>query len=161
MVILLMGVSGSGKTTVGQLLAAQLRWGFADADQFHPPANIAKMSAGHPLDDADRAPWLAAIRQHIDRELAAGRNAIVTCSALKQSYRDALIADPMRVKLVYLKGTRDVLWARISARHGHFMKSSMLDSQLATLEEPAHALTVDVDQSPEHIVAAIRAGLSL
>lgn len=161
MVIVLMGVAGSGKTTIGRELAGQLGWGFADADQFHSPANVAKMSAGQPLDDRDRAPWLAAIRAYIDAELAGGRNAIVTCSALKQRYRDVLIGDPVRVKLVYLKGSRDVLWSRISARQGHFMKPAMLDSQLAALEEPADALAVDVSGSPAEIIPAIRRGLSL
>lgn len=161
MVIVLMGVAGSGKTTIGQELAAQLGWGFADADHFHPAANVAKMSVGQPLDDNDRAPWLAAIRAYIDAELAAGRNAIVTCSALKQRYRDVLIGDPVRVKLVYLKGTRDVLWSRISGRQGHFMKPAMLDGQLATLEEPANAVVIEIDRSPEEIVPEIRRALSL
>jgi len=156
MVIVLMGVAGSGKTTIGQQLAAELGWGFADADQFHPPANVAKMSAGQALDDTDRAPWLAALRAHIDAQLAAGRDAVVTCSALKQRYRDVLVADPARVKLVYLRGSRDVLWSRIASRQGHFMKPAMLESQLAALEEPADALVVDVAGRPEEIIATIR-----
>ena len=161
MVIVLMGVAGSGKTTVGQQLAAELAWSFADADQFHPPANVAKMSAGQPLDDTDRAPWLDAIRAHIDAQVASGRNAIVTCSALKQRYRDVLIGDPTRVKLVYLKGSRDVLWSRISGREGHFMKPAMLESQLANLEEPTDALVVDIARPPDQILPAIRGGLFL
>ena len=161
MVILLMGVAGSGKTTIGRQLAAELGWSFADADQFHPPANVAKMSAGHALDDTDRAPWLAAIRTHIDAQLAANHHAVVTCSALKQRYRTALIGDPAQVKLVYLQGTREVLWARISGRQGHFMKPAMLDGQLAALEEPTAALVVDIARPPEEIIPAIRRGLSL
>jgi gluconokinase len=161
MVILLMGVAGSGKTTIGRQLAAELGWSFADADQFHPPANVAKMSAGQALDDTDRGPWLAAVRAHIDAQLAASRNAVVTCSALKESYRAALCGDPGAVRLVYLKGTREVLWSRLSQRQDHFMKPAMLDSQLATLEEPATALVIDIAQPPGQIVPSIRRGLSL
>ncbi len=161
MVVILMGVAGSGKTTIGRLLAAELGWEFADADDFHPPANIAKMSAGQPLDDDDRGPWLAALRGHIDAHLTAGRGAVVTCSALRDRYRAVLQADPGRVRLVYLKGSRELLWSRISAREGHFMKAGMLDSQLAMLEEPADALVVDIAPPPGQILATIRRGLSL
>src|SRR4051812_9707310 len=129
MVIILMGVAGSGKTTVGEKLASALGWGFRDADDFHPPANVAKMSAGAPLTDEDRAPWLAAIRAHIDACLARGENAVVTCSALKERYRQVLLADPSRVKLVYLTGSPSLLAERIGGRHGHFMKPEMLQSQ--------------------------------
>jgi gluconokinase len=161
MVVLLMGVAGSGKTTVGRQLAQELGWSFADADDFHPPANVAKMSAGQPLDDTDRAPWLAAIRAHIDGVLARGENAVVTCSALKQRYRDALVADPARVKLVYLTGSRELLLARLGQRTGHFMKPAMLDSQLATLEPPADALALDVAAPPAALVAQVRTALAL
>lgn len=161
MIILVMGVAGSGKTTIGRLLADTLGWSFADADDFHPPENIAKMAAGHPLDDRDRAPWLAALRAHLDHCLARGENTVVTCSALKQRYRDALIADPVKIRLVYLHGTRDLLLSRLAARHGHFMGPTMLDSQLATLEPPANALQVDVTPPPEVIVAEIRRRLGL
>jgi gluconokinase len=160
MVVLLTGVAGSGKTTIGRLLAAELGWSFADADEFHPAANVAKMSAGIPLDDADRAPWLAAIRARIDGWLAAGQNGVVTCSALKEKHRDVLLGDPARIKLVYLRGTRELLWSRISSRTGHFMKPAMLDSQLATLEEPAGALVIDISAPPEQIIAAIRRALA-
>ena len=160
MVVLLMGVAGSGKTTIGRQLAQDLGWKFADADEFHPPANVAKMSAGTPLNDTDRAPWLAAIRLYIDTRLARNENAVVTCSALKESHRAVLLGDPAQVKLVYLRGTRELLWSRISSRQGHFMKPAMLDSQLATLEEPVHAHVVDIAQSPEQIVAAIRAAIA-
>lgn len=161
MVILLMGVAGCGKTTVGQALAAALGWSFRDADEFHPAANVAKMSAGHPLTDADRAPWLAAIRAYVDERLARQENAVVTCSALKENYRAQLVADPARVKLVHLTGDPALLAARIAGRQGHFMKPGMLASQLATLEPPRHALTVDVAGSPAETVTRIRKGLAL
>lgn len=160
MVVLLMGVAGSGKTTIGRQLAVELGWKFADADEFHPPANVAKMSAGTPLDDTDRAPWLAAIRLYIDTRLERKENAVVTCSALKEKHRAVLMGDAPEVKLVYLRGTRELLWSRISSRQGHFMKPAMLDSQLATLEEPAGALTVDIAQSPAQIIADIRSALA-
>ena len=155
-VFLLMGVAGSGKTTVGRLLAHSLGWHFADADDFHPPANVAKLSAGEALSDADRAPWLAAVRTHIDARLAARENTVLACSALKETYRDQLIADPGCVKLIHLHGTRAQLSARLNTRTGHFAPPSLLDSQLATLEEPRHALTLDIAQSPESLAAAIR-----
>ncbi len=161
MVIIVMGVAGSGKTTVGQQLAAALGWSFRDADDFHPPENVAKMSAGLPLTDRDRAPWLAAIRAHIDACLARGAGAVVTCSALKAAYRTALVADPARVKLVHLTGDFALLAARIGGRQGHFMKPAMLQSQLATLEPPADALVIDIAPPPEEIVAHIRRALSL
>jgi len=160
MVVLLMGVAGSGKTTIGRQLADELGWRFADADEFHPPANVAKMSAGIPLDDADRAPWLAAIRLYIDARLAKGENAVVTCSALREKHRAVLLSDAPQVKLVYLRGTREVLWSRISGRQGHFMKPAMLDSQLATLEEPADAISIDIAQSPAQIIAGIRSAIA-
>jgi len=161
MVIVLMGVAGSGKSTIGRQLADALGWGLADADDFHPPANIARMSAGQPLDDADRAPWLAAIRAHIAAQLAAGRDAVVTCSALKQRYRTQIVVDPARVRLVYLTGARELLLARLRQRPGHFMKPDMLDSQLAALEPPTDALTLDVAAAPAELVARIRAALGV
>jgi carbohydrate kinase (thermoresistant glucokinase family) len=160
LVVLITGVAGSGKTTIGSNLAAALGWGFRDADDFHPPANIAKMSAGVPLTDDDRAPWLAAIRAHIDACLARGENAVVTCSALKESYRQAVIADPARVKLVYLHGDFALLLQRLNQRQGHFMKESMLRSQFEALEPPRDALTLDIAQPPEKLVADIRAALA-
>ena len=158
-VIVLMGVAGSGKTTIGISLANTLGWRFNDADEFHPPANVAKMTAGVPLNDADRAPWLAAIRQHIESCLRHDESAVVTCSALKQSYRDVIIVDSARVKLVYLKGSPALLAQRMAGREGHFMKPQMLASQLATLEEPSDALCVDIAEPPEQIVARIRQAL--
>ena len=156
MVIVLMGVAGSGKTTIGQKLAADLGWTFHDADEFHPPENIAKMSAGIPLTDRDRAPWLAAIRAHIDACLARGQGAVVTCSALKAAYRAVLVADPATVKLVHLTGDFALLAARIGGRQGHFMKPEMLASQLADLEPPRDALTLDVAEPVATLVAKIR-----
>lgn len=160
-VVLLMGVAGSGKTTVGLQLAKELGWSFRDADDFHPPENVAKMSAGLPLNDADRAPWLAAIRKYIMDALARGESAIVTCSALKKVYRDAAIPDRAKVKLVHLAGDFDVILRRMQARTDHFMKPQMLESQFATLEAPSDALTVDITRTPTEIVADIRRNLSL
>ena len=159
--VLLMGVAGSGKSTVGRLLAAQLGWEFRDADEFHPAANIAKMSAGVPLTDADRAPWLAAIRRHLDSTLSAGRSTVVTCSALRQRYRDALITDASRVHLVHLTGSFDLILGRMERRTDHFMKPGMLRSQFEALEAPADALVVDIAHTPADIVAEIRQRLHL
>ncbi len=160
-VIIVMGVAGCGKTTIGELLAEKLDWKFSDADEFHPAANVAKMSAGQPLNDEDRAPWLQAIRDHISDCLAREVGAVVTCSALKKAYREVIVVDPVRVKIVHLSGSRELLWERISGREGHFMKPAMLDSQLATLEFPEDALTVDITPTPEAIVASIRDSLFL
>ena len=156
MVLVVMGVSGSGKTTVGRALAAALSWPFADADEFHPPANIAKMSAGQPLNDADRAPWLAAIRAKIEDWLARNQSAVITCSALKASYRDQLAHGQSQVKFVYLHGDRALLLRRLEQRENHFMKASLLDSQLAALEPPKEALTVDIRNPPAKLVEEIR-----
>jgi carbohydrate kinase (thermoresistant glucokinase family) len=147
-ILVLMGVSGCGKTTVAALLAGRLGWPFAEGDDLHPPENVAKMHAGHPLTDADRRPWLDRIAAWIDEQLAAGRSAIVTCSALKRAYRDVLRrghADS--VVFVYLRGTREQIAARLAARHGHFMPAALLDSQFADLEPPSpdeRALTLDI-----------------
>jgi gluconokinase len=154
-----MGVQGSGKTTVGRALAERLGWRFADADEFHPPENIAKMAAGIPLDDADRAPWLTALRAEIDRTLAGASNLVLTCSALKERYRQRLLTDG--VVLVYLRGTRELIASRLGARAGHFAKLDLLASQFADLEEPTNAFTVDVSLSVEQIVREIRESLGL
>jgi gluconokinase len=162
MVILLMGVSGSGKTTVGQLLASQLGWEFADGDDYHPAANIEKMRSGIPLNDAERAPWLEALRVLIAGWITAGKNAVLACSALKGTYREILrLASDVRI--VYLKGTPQLLQQRLHARVGHFMTERMLQSQLATLEEPQNedAVVVDISQPPAEIAAEIRAKLAL
>lgn len=160
-VILIMGVAGSGKTTVGRALAAVLGWDFTDADDLHPPANIAKLSAGTPLTDANRAPWLAAVRARIDTALASDRPLVLACSALKASYRALLVPDPDRVRLVHLHGTREQLAARLRARTGHFAPASLLDSQLATLEAPEAALVLDIAAPPADLVAEIRGRLAI
>jgi len=161
MVILVMGVAGSGKTTIGLELARDLKWTFIDADDVHPPANIQKMAAGQPLTDEDRAPWLAALRARIDECLAREENAIVTCSALKERYRAALIGDPSKVKVVFLHGSPELLRSRISGRAGHFMPPALLASQLAALEPPSNALQLDVSRSPAELITTIREALRI
>lgn len=151
-----MGVAGSGKTTVGRGLAAALGWDYHEADDFHSEANKAKMARGIPLDDADRAPWLAAIRAAMEAGLAAGRPAVFTCSALKARYRDVLLRGLEGVALVHLAGDSALLLSRLQGRAGHYMKPEMLASQLAALEPPADALQLDVARPPAELVAAIR-----
>ena len=136
MIVVLGGVAGSGKTTVGQAMAAALGWPFADGDSFHPPANVAKMAAGQPLTDGDRGPWLAAIVAWMDAEAAAGRQAIVACSALRRAYRDRLRSARADVRLVFLAVGHEAGVARLAARHGHFFPGQLLDSQFAVLEPP-------------------------
>ena len=160
MVIVVMGVTGSGKTTVGQRLAETLGWRFHDADDFHPPANKAKMHAGIPLTDEDRWPWLRALRAVIEQALADKAGAVVTCSALKRAYRDVLSGGLPQVRYVHLTGDPGVLAARLAGRRGHFMNPALLDSQIATLEAPADAIDVDVALTPDQQVAAIRQALS-
>jgi len=159
-IILLMGPAGSGKTTIGELLVAQLGWEFSDGDSFHSPANIEKMSHGVPLTDADRLPWLNSIRDAISQWLAQHKNVVLACSALKRSYREILQVSP-DVKLVYLKGSFELLRQRLHARKGHYATEQLLTSQFADLEEPTDALIVDVAPSPQEIVAQIRAQLGL
>jgi gluconokinase len=144
-VLVIMGVSGSGKSTVAAILAARLGWDLEEGDDLHPPAHVAKMAAGHPLNDEDRRPWLRNVAAWIRLHVAAGRPGIITCSALKKSYRDVLRRDP--VVFVYLAGTPEQIAARMAARHGHFMSAAMLDSQLQTLEPPTpeeRAITIDI-----------------
>lgn len=160
MVILLMGVSGAGKTTIGKLLASDLGWVFADGDDYHPAANVEKMRNGIPLTDADRESWLEILGNLIATWIKTETNAVLACSALKHVYREQLRVDS-DVQFVYLKGTPQLLRQRLHERHGHFMTERMLDSQLSTLEEPGQATVVDIDQSPAQIVAEIRAGLKL
>jgi gluconokinase len=157
MIVVLMGVTGSGKTTVGRALAQSLGWAFYDADDFHPPANVAKMASGVPLTDNDRWPWLDRIADLLGRVQANGSHAVLACSALKQAYRDR-IARAGDVHFVYLKGDLATIEARLAARRHKYMPSSLLPSQFATLEEPANALVVDIRAD---VVAAIRDGLQL
>lgn len=150
--LVVMGVSGSGKTTIGRMLAARLSWPFAEGDDFHPPANIDKMASGHPLTDEDRWPWLAAIGRWIDERIEAGDSGVVTCSALKRSYRDVLRRP--EVTFVNLTGDRTAIAERVAARHGHFMPAALLDSQLATLEPPdadERVIPVDLALPPSEI----------
>jgi len=155
-----MGPAGSGKTTVGELLAAQLKWEFADGDNFHSPANIEKMSRGIPLHDEDRIPWLNSIREAMSQWEARGRNIVLACSALKRSYRE-LLQISSNVRLVYLKGSYELLLERLRSRKGHYAGEQILAGQFADLEEPADAITIDAAQSPEQIVAEIRKRLEL
>ena len=163
MIVVVMGVSGSGKTTVGQQLAARLGLPYAEADDFHPPANVAKMAAGHPLTDADRRPWLDAIAAWIDARRATGTGGVVTCSALRRAYRDRLAAGRPDVRLVHLRGDKALIAARLAARRGHFFKAALLDTQFAALEEPTPdegVLTVSVDRPPAEIVDDIATRLT-
>ena len=162
-VLVVMGVAGSGKTTVAGKLAATLGWPLLEGDGFHPPANVAKMAAGTPLTDDDRWPWLRAIAAAIDAHRARGGSAVVACSALKRAYRDILIGGRPDARLVYLKGSRTLIAERLRGRHGHFMPAALLDSQFATLEEPGpdeHPIIVEIGGTPGTIVQAIRAHLS-
>jgi gluconokinase len=162
--VILAGVSGSGKTTVGRLLADRMGWPFADGDSFHPAANVAKMAAGIPLTDDDRWPWLAAIRAWMDARIAAGGSGVVACSALKRRYRDFLLDGRPDVRLVFLDVSRDEDLARLRARSGHFFPAALMDSQFADLEPPAPdegALVLAVRGTPEELVSAIISGLGL
>jgi carbohydrate kinase (thermoresistant glucokinase family) len=163
-VLVLMGVSGSGKTTVAKLIADRLDWAFEEGDALHPPANVAKMAAGHPLDDDDRAPWLAKVADWIDARRAAGQSGVITCSALKRKYRALIDRRGEGVEFVYLHGSRDLIAARLATRHGHFMPPSLLDSQFETLEEPVAGepvIRVEIDGAPEAIADAVLATLGL
>jgi carbohydrate kinase (thermoresistant glucokinase family) len=163
LVLVVMGVSGSGKTTIGALLAGHLHWQFADADDFHSPANIAKMHGGVPLDDADRLPWLEAIAKQIDTWRAAGQHGVITSSALKRRYRDIIIGDRPDVRLVYLEGNKTLIAHRLVARHGHFMQPILLQSQFDDLEEPTpdeHPITVRIGKPPAVLVDEIVAALA-
>lgn len=151
-----MGVTGSGKTTVGTLVAGRLGWDFEEGDSLHPPENVAKMSSGHPLTDDDRWPWLARIGEWFDAERARGRSAVISCSALKRSYRDFLRTGRPDLRFLYLAGSREQIAGRLAQRHGHFMPPSLLDSQFADLQplqpdEPG--FTVDISGPPEEIAA--------
>jgi gluconokinase len=152
---IVMGVSGSGKTSVGKLLARHLGWDFYDADDFHPPENVAKMAKGISLSDSDRAPWLASLHDLISCNLQKNQPCVLACSALKERYRQQLLDGNQDVQIVYLKGSYDLILARMSTRRYHFMKPRMLQSQFETLEEPSNALVIDITVSVEEIVREI------
>ena len=160
MIVIVMGVVGAGKTTIGQLLAEQLSWAFVDADEFHPLANVEKISHGIGLSDQDRAPWLKSLHEAIVQWIAAKRNVVLACSALKRSYRLELAAGP-EVKFVYLKGSTRLIRERLRSREGHFASEQILASQFQDLQEPDQALTVEISPTPKQIVAEIRNGLGL
>jgi gluconokinase len=162
MILVLMGVSGSGKTTIGTLLAQRTGWTFADADDYHPLANKQKMASGQPLDDADRAPWLATLNELILKWQSEGKGGILACSALKASYRDTLAHDvtPGTIHFVFLDGTEELIAQRLQARSHEFMNPKLLESQLATLERPEGAIRVSIDQPEEKIVDQVLASIS-
>ena len=160
MILIVMGVVGAGKTTVGRLLAEQFGWEFADADDFHTPSNVGKLRQGIALDDADRKPWLDSLRKAITGWVAEKRDIVLACSALKRSYREQLAVGP-EVRFVYLKGSADLIADRLRARHGHFAGEQILASQFADLEEPEKAVTVGIASTPQQIVAEIRKRLGL
>ena len=163
MIVIIFGVSGAGKTTVGKLLAQQLGWRLLEADDFHPAANINKMRGGHPLTDEDRWPWLERLRQQIERSLAAGENAVLACSALKRAYRDVLrVSD--EVKFVFLRGDYSLIEKQLRSRHRHFMNPDLLQSQFDELEEPQpdeHALTIQLGRTSQAIVEEMQSKLHL
>ena len=161
MVIIIFGVSGAGKTTVGELLARKLGWRFLEADDFHPAANIEKMRSGRPLNDEDRWPWLDNLREQIERSLAAGENAVLACSALKRAYRDRLRVDE-KVKLVFIHGDYALIEKQLRSRHGHFMNPGLLQSQFDDLEEPKQdedVLTIELGPAPRQLVEEIKVKL--
>lgn len=160
MIVIVMGVVGSGKTTIGSLLARQMGWQFADADDFHPAANIEKIRQGIPLSDEDRRPWLDKLRTAIKNWIARGSNTVLACSALKNNYRKMLEVGP-EVRFVYLKGSASLIAQRLRAREGHFAGEQILASQFADLEEPDGAVVVDIGKTPPEIVAGIRGRLGL
>ena len=155
MIYLIMGVSGAGKTTIGKALSQELGYPFYDADDFHPPENIAKMSQGIPLNDSDRLPWLLAIKTVINEKQKSQQNAIITCSALKKAYRNLLQNNSIDIIFIYLKGTYETILKRLQQRSKHFMKENMLMSQFKTLEEPQNAIIIDINLAVEEIVQEI------
>jgi len=162
--LVVMGVSGSGKSTIAESLARRLAWSYEDGDKFHPASNVAKMSAGQPLTDTDRWPWLQAIADEIDRVCMAGSHAVIACSALKRAYRDVLVHGRGDVRIVFLDGTQQLIADRLAQRKGHFMPPGLLDSQFATLQPPdpaEKAVTVSIDASVEAIVDDIVRQLGL
>lgn len=163
-VMIVMGVSGCGKSTIGALLALRLQWAFEDADWLHPASNVDKMHSGSPLSDEDRWPWLEAVAAWIDKTRRSGGHGVVACSALKRDYRNVLIGDRVDVRLVYLKGDESLIARRIAIRHEHFMPQSLLHSQFETLEEPGadeDPITVSVEPQPREIVARILSAMNV
>ncbi len=169
MIIIVMGVSGSGKTTIGKLLADSLKWEFSDADNFHSPENVEKMRCGIPLSEADRMPWLQDLQTAINQWLQENKSVVLACSALKDSYRQFLLLDSdrsanakgERIKLVYLKGSYELIQARLQERSNHYMNEKLLGSQFNTLEEPLDTISMDVAQPPQIIVQNIRTALEI
>jgi gluconokinase len=157
---IVMGVSGSGKTSVGKALAEHLGWDFYDADNFHPPENVSKMAKGIPLDDSDRAPWLASLHDLISSSLTQNQPGVLACSALKERYRQQMLEGNEGVQIIYLKGNYDLIWSRMSTRTDHYMKPHMLQSQFETLEEPTNVLTIDISMSVDDIVQEIISKMS-
>jgi gluconokinase len=162
--LIVMGVSGSGKSTIAEKLAARIGWTYKDGDEFHPASNVAKMKAGHPLTDEDRWPWLRAIAAEIERGCEAGEHLVIACSALKRAYRDILVHDRDDVRIVYLDGTQQLIADRLAKRKGHFMPPDLLPSQFRTLEPPTgdeKPVTVSIDASVDAIVADIVGKLAM
>jgi gluconokinase len=160
MIIIIMGVAGSGKTTIGSLLARELDWSFYDADDFHSDSNHAKMSQGIALTEEDRAGWLISLQELIVQNIQRNSHAVIACSALRNSYRNMLEVNE-QVKFVYLQGTYELVKTRLTNRTGHYMSASMLDSQFQTLEAPQNTLTINITNTPQEILASIRKGLNL
>lgn len=161
LIVVLMGVSGAGKTTIGKLLAQDLGWKFYEGDDFHPQMNVDKMRRGIPLDDEDRIPWLRALRKLIHNLVDHSERAVITCSALKQNHRSWLSTDGQDIVLVYLKGSYHLIHERMGSRQNHFMSPNLLASQFMALEEPQDILSVSIDQSPEDIVRQIKQSLKI
>ena len=160
-ILVIMGVSGSGKTTIGQLLSAELICSFIDGDDFHPPVNIKKMSSGEALTDEDRWPWLEILTDKIQEYIQQEQSMVLACSALKKSYREILCVERELVQFIYLKGNYATILRRMQSRENHFMTKSLLQSQFATLEEPEDAIVVDISPSPSEILKSIRGLLHL
>ena len=152
---LIIGVSGSGKTTVGQALAQKLGWEFFDADDFHPPANIAKMASGIPLSDSDRAPWLAALHDQLSSSLKSNRHPVLACSALKENYRAQLLDGINGIEIIHLRGSYDLIWSRMSTREGHYMRPEMLRTQFAVLEDPENVFALDISMTVKDMIDRI------
>jgi len=160
-IVIVMGVTGCGKTTVGAMLAGACGWDFHDADDFHPAVNVTKMKSGAPLTDEDRWPWLARLNAFLLDSERQGKSLVLACSALKQAYRDRLARDCAALRFVFLDGDMELIRARLAARRGHYMNPTLLDSQFATLERPLGALRLDIAESPAALVRSIRKGLEV